>query len=104
MSYTDQMLVCVDCGAEFAFTASEQEFYAQKGFTSSPRRCKPCRAAHKAQRNSGGSGSFGAPRSPRPAGDRQFFDAVCAACGTSTQVPFKPSGAKPVYCRDCFRK
>ena len=31
--YTDKTLVCKECGQEFTFTASEQEFYAEKGFT-----------------------------------------------------------------------
>ena len=34
---------------------------------------------------------------------RETFDAVCAECGTSTTVPFKPTQGRPVYCRDCFR-
>jgi CxxC-x17-CxxC domain-containing protein len=34
----------------------------------------------------------------------EMFDVVCARCGRDTQVPFRPSGDKPVYCRDCFRK
>ena len=29
--YQDEKLVCEDCGAEFIFTAGEQEFYAEKG-------------------------------------------------------------------------
>ena len=29
--YQDEKLVCEDCGAEFVFTAGEQEFYAEKG-------------------------------------------------------------------------
>jgi CxxC-x17-CxxC domain-containing protein len=28
--------------------------------------------------------------------------AICAECGVETQVPFRPSGDRPVYCRDCF--
>jgi CxxC-x17-CxxC domain-containing protein len=31
-----------------------------------------------------------------------MFPAVCAQCGQQTQVPFKPSGSRPVYCSDCF--
>ncbi|MAF81195.1 zinc-binding protein, partial [bacterium] len=31
-----------------------------------------------------------------------MFDATCADCGSETQVPFQPSGDRPVYCRDCF--
>ena len=36
--YSDKTLTCADCGQEFVFTASEQDFYAQRGFTE-PRRC-----------------------------------------------------------------
>ena len=47
MYTTDQNLTCADCKTEVTFTASEQEFFAQKGF-SAPRRFKPCRNAAKA--------------------------------------------------------
>ena len=43
--YQDKTLVCKDCGAEFVFTAGEQEFYAEKGFQNEPQRCKACRDA-----------------------------------------------------------
>ena len=33
--YQDEKLVCEDCGAEFVFTAGEQEFYAEKGLSTS---------------------------------------------------------------------
>lgn len=36
-------------------------------------------------------------------GDRELFDTVCSECGSDCQVPFKPSGKKPVLCSDCFR-
>ena len=36
--YQDKTLVCKDCGAEFVFTAGEQEFYAEKGFQNEPQR------------------------------------------------------------------
>src|SRR3989338_9920596 len=32
----------------------------------------------------------------------ELHGAICANCGKHTQVPFKPSGNKPVYCRECF--
>ena len=35
---------------------------------------------------------------------RELHDAVCADCGQTTQVPFKPDPDRPVYCRDCYRK
>jgi len=37
-------------------------------------------------------------------GDRQKFSAVCAKCGQKCEVPFRPTGGKPVYCNDCFDK
>ena len=39
-----------------------------------------------------------------PSGPREMFDAVCSDCGKQTQVPFKPTEGRPVYCRDCFAK
>lgn len=35
---------------------------------------------------------------------RQLYEVKCADCGKSTQVPFKPTGDRPVYCRDCYMK
>ncbi|CUH94828.1 hypothetical protein P22_0894 [Propionispora sp. 2/2-37] len=88
----DKTLTCRDCGADFVFSASEQEFFAEKGFTNEPGRCPDCRAARK-QQNRGG---FGGRQ------QREMHDATCAACGAQTQVPFRPSNDRPVYCRDCF--
>lgn len=36
--------------------------------------------------------------------ERPKFRATCASCGNACEVPFKPNGSKPVYCRDCFKK
>lgn len=95
--YTDQMIICSDCGKEFVFTVGEQEFFAQKGFTNKPGRCPDCRAARKA---SGGGGG----RSGNRYGQREMFTATCSSCGGVAEVPFQPSGDKPVYCRDCFQQ
>jgi CxxC-x17-CxxC domain-containing protein len=60
MSYADKTLACRECGTEFVFTAGEQEFYAQKGFTNEPTRCPACRAARKqGASRAGGSGYSG---------------------------------------------
>lgn len=48
----------------------------------------------------GSSRSFGG--GGRSGGALQLFDVTCAQCGTETQVPFKPSGERPVLCRSCF--
>jgi CxxC-x17-CxxC domain-containing protein len=99
MSFVDKDLTCGDCGRTFAFTAGEQEFHAQKGFTNNPGRCPECRAARRQQRDGyssgGGGGSYG--------GSREMFSATCASCGKEARVPFQPRGDKPVYCSDCFR-
>jgi CxxC-x17-CxxC domain-containing protein len=86
MAFVDRTLTCRDCGAPFTFTAREQEFYAGRGFENDPARCPDCRAARKSARQSG----------------REMHSVVCAACGAETEVPFKPTGVKPVYCRTCF--
>ncbi|HBK86173.1 MAG TPA: zinc-binding protein [Firmicutes bacterium] len=91
--YSDKTLTCRDCGKEFVFTAGEQEFYATRGFQNEPSRCPECRAARKAQNNNGGG-----MRQPR-----EMHTVICAECGKETQVPFKPSGDRPVYCQDCFQ-
>src|ERR1035437_7737272 len=100
----DKTLTCRDCGATFVFTQSEQDFYAQKGFTNEPTRCPDCRAARKAQRGyTGGSYSSGGSSRMRADGRREMFPAVCSRCGKDTQVPFQPTTGKPVYCSDCFQ-
>jgi hypothetical protein len=45
MPFVDKTLHCLDCGKEFVFSAHEQEFYASKGLTNEPLRCKDCRDA-----------------------------------------------------------
>lgn len=96
--HSDRILNCKECGRDFTFTASEQQFYAEKGLTNDPGRCPECRSARKAQSRGGRGGSGGGM-----GGNRQMYPAVCASCGKETQVPFQPSGEKPVYCRDCFK-
>jgi len=95
----DKQLTCRDCGQEFVFSAGEQDFYAEKGFENEPTRCPACRHARKQQSGGGRSnyGGFGGRQ------QREMFPAVCASCGVQTEVPFQPSGEKPVYCRDCFQ-
>ena len=69
--YADRVLTCSDCGQEFTFTASEQEFYADRGF-SEPRRCSSCRATRKAQRNGGAGAPSGGGRGGYSGGDSGY--------------------------------
>ncbi len=50
--------------------------------------------------------SFSHDRGDRDGGgfSQRGFKAVCAECGQSCEVPFKPTGDRPVYCRTCFSK
>jgi len=98
----DKTLSCVDCRQDFIFTATEQQFYADRQF-SEPRRCASCRASRKAARGDTGGGNGGGYSSRGSSGPREMFSATCSSCGREAQVPFQPTGSKPVYCSDCFR-
>ncbi len=52
----------------------------------------------------GGGRSFGGSRGFGGRGDREMFHAVCANCGNDCEVPFNPTGSKPVLCSNCFSK
>lgn len=102
MNFVDKTLSCADCGTSFTFSADDQAFHQEKGFTNEPRRCPSCRAAKRAERNGGGGGgSYSSGGSY--GGGREMFNVVCSQCGKDAQVPFQPHGDKPVYCSDCFR-
>ena len=96
MSFEDKTLECSDCGANFTFSADEQQFFATKGFTNEPKRCPSCRRARKSERSGNDRNDF---RS-----QRQMYPAVCAECGQETEVPFLPREDRPVYCSSCFNK
>ncbi|MEA2514326.1 MAG: hypothetical protein QOF01_4653 [Thermomicrobiales bacterium] len=127
---SDKTLTCRDCGQQFTFTAGEQAFYQERGF-SEPQRCPNCRQARKAQRSPGGgydsggyggggysaSGGYGGGSYSSSSGGyaggggggyssgpRQMYPATCSNCGKPTEVPFLPRNDKPVYCRECFQE
>lgn len=65
----------------------------------------------------GSSGGFSRGGSSRPSfgdrGDRrqdsrgfdapkELYKTSCAKCQNACEVPFRPNGMKPVYCKDCF--
>ena len=118
---SDRTLTCRDCGQTFTFTAGEQAFYQERGF-SEPTRCKACRDKRKAERNASGGGGYDSYGSGGGYGGssygsgggygggsdynrapRQMYPAVCSNCGKATEVPFEPRSDKPVFCRDCFQ-
>jgi CxxC-x17-CxxC domain-containing protein len=50
---------------------------------------------------SGNNRNFGKPRFNRERSE--MFSATCANCGKQCEVPFRPTGNKPVLCRECFQ-
>jgi CxxC-x17-CxxC domain-containing protein len=65
--------------------------------------CEDCfRKRRKPRRSFGRGGGFNRGGGFRR--ERQMHDATCAECGKDCQVPFKPSGDKPVLCKDCYIK
>lgn len=49
----------------------------------------------------GGDRDFGGDRN---SDGPEMHQTVCDGCGNECEVPFKPNGRKPVYCRSCFKK
>lgn len=96
MEFQDKVLKCVDCGADFVFTAGEQLFFHDKQFKNEPKRCKNCKSkrATALGLSQGGGGNY----------QRIETKAVCSACQRETTVPFKPTQGRPVYCRECFQQ
>ena len=87
MEFVDRVLKCMDCGAEFVFTAGEQLFFHDKQFKNDPKHCKQC----KAKRVRGGSRV------------RPETRTTCSQCGEAPTGPFKPTQGRPVLCRQCFK-
>ncbi len=92
--FEDRTLTCTECGAQFVFTAGEQQFYHDKNFKNEPKRCKACKNRRSHER--GGRG--------QPGMHKVETSAVCSQCGKPTTVPFKPTQGRPVFCRECFQQ
>ena len=89
----------MECNQSFIFSADDQQYHADKGYTNEPKRCPSCRQARRANRgyDGGFGGGFGGGR-------REMHPVVCAECGKDAEVPFIPRGDRPVYCNDCYRQ
>ena len=66
-----------------------------------PLYCSNCLRNHRDNNRGGAAGGMGMRRPPRQMFD---VDVNCATCGVHiSQLPFQPSGDRPVYCMDCNR-
>ena len=90
----DVDLTCAKCGAHIS-----QLPFQPSG--DRPVYCSDCNRAFRQSRPGGNDrGGF------RSNGPRQMYSVnlSCASCGTAiTQLPFQPTGDKPVYCRTCLQ-
>ncbi|MFA5047834.1 MAG: CxxC-x17-CxxC domain-containing protein [Patescibacteria group bacterium] len=92
-SMTMYQAVCSDCGqrCEVPFKPTGDR----------PVYCSTCFGNQAGSTPSRSNGkSFGRPSF----NDRPKFEAVCDKCGRKCEVPFRPTGDKPIYCSDCFDK
>ena len=101
----DKLIACVDCGAQFSFSARDQAFYQQRG-VQIPRRCRTCRDKRKSAQGVPGNiplppGAKAAPAAA-PGSQPAQYKVNCSFCGNETTVPFKPDPNRPVYCRTCY--
>ncbi len=48
-----KFLICVECGEEFVFTINAQEYFAERGYSEDPKRCKHCYMQHKRDKRNG---------------------------------------------------
>jgi len=87
---------CIDCDSPFTITQGEVNYFIQHQLVT-PKRCKPCRTARKANPLIRASE---APRTPIFPAER--VDITCAHCGRDSNVPFKPFPGAPVYCKVCW--
>ena len=108
MSYQDKTLTCQDCNTSFTFSADDQQYHAEKGYSNEPKRCPSCRSNRRAGGGGGGGyssgSSYGSSYGSGYGSTREMHAVTCAQCGKSTEVPFLPRGDRPVYCSDCFSK
>ncbi len=84
--------ICSDCGKK-----CEVPF---KPTGDKPIYCNECFSRHKGNSAFSGSGmkNYERPRFQ----NKRMFDTICDKCGKKFQLPFNPTGDKPVYCNDCF--
>ncbi len=83
--------ICADCGAKFDLPFEPR--------TDKPVFCNDCFKNKKNQDQ--GRGDYRRGSDNR---NREMFSAVCDKCGSKCEVPFRPSGGKPIFCDNCFTK
>lgn len=94
----DVDLTCAKCGAHIS-----QLPFQPSG--DRPVYCSDCNRQYRQNSRGNDRGGFGGGNSRGPRAPRQMFQVslTCADCGTAiTELPFQPTGDKPVYCKNCM--
>lgn len=63
-----------------------------------------CNDCFRSKRNEEPRRSGGRDSGRFSSSDKRMYKAVCDKCGKTCEVPFRPTGDKPVYCSECFNK
>jgi len=87
--FEDKKLICEDCGTEFVWDASEQAFFAKKGFKKVPKRCRACRAKKQIEMEK------------EKAKEKEI---TCAKCGKKGVIREDIAGDEEALCLDCYLK
>jgi len=87
--FQDKILTCQECGTEFVWDASEQAYFAKKGFKEIPKRCRACRAKRKIEREA------------EKAKEKEI---TCAKCGKKAIVKIDIQPDEEAICMNCFLK
>lgn len=51
--FKPKFLICTECNEEFVFTVQAQEYFAERGYTDDPKRCKTCHTKYKKSQRDG---------------------------------------------------
>jgi CxxC-x17-CxxC domain-containing protein len=101
-------LTCIECGVGFIFTASDQDYFRAKDY-SSPTRCKTCRVIHKnrlaeAEAATVSTDPTGSGPTPviLPTEKQERWPITCSKCKQPDTLPFMPQPGRPAYCRSCY--
>ncbi len=56
--FQPKILICSECNEEFVFTVAAQQYFAERGYTEDPRRCKTCHTRFKKTQRDQKSGTI----------------------------------------------
>lgn len=89
MKFEDKKLTCEECGTEFTWDASEQAYFAKKGFKKIPKRCRACRAKRQAEQQKE---------------KEKEKEIICSKCGKKAVTSADIAPGEEALCLECYLK